>query len=309
MPLRVDTLRTFLTSPPMSTPLLQDRTDDALVGSIVGGLTLERVLARGGLGVVFAARAPGAARAELAVKVLQARHAGDAGIVRRFEREIDYAGRVDHPNVVRVHARGRLPCGRPWFSMDRLEGSTLGALVREGGPLPLERALAITDQILAGLSALHAARVVHRDLSPDNVFVARGDDGADRVFLLDLGFAHEPGPDTGDGLTADSPGSLVGTLAFMAPEQATRGRAITAQSDLFTAALLVYYALTGKHAFGGGGERDVTVALVRAAPAPVRRERRDVPHRLDHVLRRALAKHPDARWPGAGAMRAALASV
>jgi eukaryotic-like serine/threonine-protein kinase len=281
----------------------------ALVGKHVGGLTIERVLAEGGIGVVYAARAPGAPRAAFAVKVLQARHAGDAGIERRFEREIEYALRVHHPNVVRALARGRLSDGRPWLATDRLEGSTLGALVRDRGGLPVARALAIADEILSGLDALHAARVVHRDLSPDNVFIARLPDGRERAILLDLGFAHEPGPDTGDGVTADSPGSLVGTLAFMSPEQATRGRAITEQSDLFTAALLVYYALTGKHPFRGGGEREVTIALVRDAPVPVRRERRDVPPALDRILARALAKHPDARWPGAAAMRTALGQV
>src|SRR5262249_45840353 len=131
----------------------------------------------------------------------------------------------------------------------------------------------------------------------------------DHVKLIDLGFAQEPGVDTGDGVSADSPGSLVGTIAFMAPEQAIRARAITAQSDLFTTALLLYYALSGKLPFRGEDARRMTVARVRAAPIPLRKERRDIPALLDEILARSLAKHPDARFRGAAEMRAALAEL
>jgi serine/threonine-protein kinase len=273
----------------------------SLVGQVVGGLVVERVVAEGGVGVVYAARARhgGAARA---LKVLKPALGGDAGHRARFAQEIAYARCVNHPNVVSVIDHGRLPDGRPWLTMDLLEGATLGALVRRQGPLSLARALAITDEVLAGLAALHAAGVVHQDLQPDNVFLARAPgaiDGAPaRAVLLDLGFARE----AGSGARA----SLFGTPAFMSPEQALAGRAITAQSDLFAAALLLSYALTGKPPFPGLAPRDVLVAIVRSAPVPVRRARRDVPMELDRILARALAKHPDARFSGAAEMRSAL---
>jgi serine/threonine-protein kinase len=127
--------------------------------------------------------------------------------------------------------------------------------------------------------------------------------------LLDLGFAHEPGMDTGDGVTPDSPGALVGTLRFMSPEQATRSRAITARSDLFAAGLLLYYALAAEIPFRGRTDLDVLVAIVRAAPIPLRRARRDTPRALEAVLERALSKHPDARFGSAAEMRVALAAV
>jgi serine/threonine-protein kinase len=273
-----------------------------------GGLLavrLGRVIAEGGIGVVHAATAPG--QGPLAVKVLRERHAGDAGIVRRFEREAEHAMAVRHPNVVAALAKGRLDDGRPFLVMERLMGATLGALVRSQGPLPIARGLRLAEQLLAGLAALHEAHLVHRDVSPDNVFVAAGTE--ERAVLLDLGFAQEPGVDLGDGLTPDSPGSLVGTLTFMAPEQATRGRAITERSDLFAVAVLLYYAFSGKLPFRGHDDLDVLVAVVRAAPVPLRRERRDAPAALDHILARALAKHPDARYPSARAMRAALVAL
>jgi serine/threonine-protein kinase len=290
---------------------------DPLVGRVEQGLHVERLLAEGGMGAVYAARWSETGE-RVALKVLQRMHAGDPGLASRFAREVRLARRIDHPNVCPVLGEGRLPDGRHYFLMPLYEGITLGELVRQDGPMPLRRALAIVDQILAGISAMHAARVVHRDLQPDNVLLvpaAPGErsDPAEApvpiVKLIDLGFAHEPGLDTGDGVTPDSPGSLVGTLLFMAPEQAMRCRAITDRSDLFVVALLLYYALTGKLPFRGRGERDALVSLVRSAPVPLRRARRDVPRALDEVVARALAKHPDARFAGAAAMRAALAAI
>lgn len=282
--------------------------EEALLGLTVAGLRIERILAAGGIGVVYLARDVERGQA-FALKVLQERHALDAGLVSRFAREIAYARRVDHPNVVKVRSHGCLLDGRPYFVMDLLEGCTLGALIRREGPLPLGRALAIADQILAGLGAMHEARIVHRDLQPDNVVITRDANGNDVVHLIDLGFAQEPGVDTGDGVSADSPGALVGTLTFMSPEQAIRSRAITEQSDLFTVALLVYYALSGKLPFRGEDERLMLVSIVRAAPIPLRKERRDVPALLDEILARSLAKHPDARFRGAAEMRAALGQL
>jgi eukaryotic-like serine/threonine-protein kinase len=276
-----------------------------LLGAMVAGLQIEGIIAEGGIGIVYCARSPEGG-SSFAIRVLQERHADDLGLVSRFEREIAYASRVDHPNVAKVLRHGHLPDGRPYFVMDLLSGCTLGELVRQKGPLPLERALAISDQILAGLGAMHEARIVHCDLQPDNVFISCDADSADHVMLIDLGFAQEPGADTGDGVSAGSPGSLVGTLPFMAPEQTMRARAITEQSDLFTTALLLYYALSGKLPFRGEDERLVTVAIVRAAPIPLRKERRDIPALLDEILARSLAKHPDARFRGAAEMRAAL---
>jgi serine/threonine-protein kinase len=281
---------------------------DALVGLEVDGLVIERIVAEGGMGVVCAAREKESGR-PVALKVLRACHAGDVGLKSRFEREIRFGMRVSHPNVAPMLGHGWLPDGRPYYRMELYRGATLGSMVRATGPLELERALAVTDQILAGLEAVHGAGIVHRDLQPDNVMLIPGPRGRDHVVLLDFGFAHEPGVDTGDGVTPDSPGSLVGTLLFMSPEQVTRARAITARSDLFATALLFYYAATGKLPFRGSGELDVAVATVRRPPVPLRSERRNVPRALDAWLSRALAKHPDARFPGATEMRAELQAI
>jgi serine/threonine-protein kinase len=298
---------------------------DALTGTTVaiadGRVRLGLPIAEGGFGVVYAAvleDASGAKR-HVAVKVLHARHAHDVGIARRFEREAEHARRIEHPNVISLLGAGRLADGRPLYAMERLEGATLGAIVRREGPLTIVRALGLANQIVAALAAVHDAGLVHRDLSPDNVFVTVGGHpqtpGGDSVYpreravLLDFGFAQPPGADAGDGVSPESPGSLVGTLTFMAPEQATRARAITERSDLFALALLLYYSLSGKLPFRGQDDLDVLVSVVRAQPIPLRRERRDAPAALEKLLSRALAKHPEARFESAHEMGAALRAV
>ena len=274
----------------------------------VPGLVLEGVVAEGGMGLVYAARELATGR-RVALKTLRACFASDEGALARFEREISFTRRVEHPNVAPVLGHGHMSDGRPYYLMELYRGRTLGAVVREDGPLPLGRALDLTDRILAGLEAVHAAGIVHRDLTPENVLLTEGPSGEPRVLVLDFGFAHEPGVDTGDGVTADSRGALVGTIRFMSPEQMTRGRAITAQSDLFATALLLYYAVSGKLPFRGEGDLDVAVATVRKAPVPLRAELRSVPRALDVLLSRALAKHPDARFSGAAEMRRALGEM
>ncbi len=292
--------------------------DDALVGATVtlasrhaaGTVRIDGILGEGGIGVVYGGRwmrdaeLGGPAR-RVAIKALHPRHARDAGLARRLEREGEHLERIRHPNVVEGLGSGTLPDGRSFVAMERLVGTTLGDRVRAEGPLSIARALTFAGDLLDGLAAVHDAGLVHRDLSPDNVVV----DGASRAVLVDLGFAEPPGVDAGDGTSPDSPGSLVGTLRFMAPEQATRARAITAKSDLFAAGLLLFYALTGTLPFRGRDDLDVLVSVLRAQPVPLRRERRDAPPLLERLLARALAKHPDARFASAREMRAALAEV
>src|SRR5262249_4816031 len=146
----------------------------------------------------------------LAIKTPQPRYAGDPGVLARFERERRAALCMRHPNVVAARGVGRLDDGRPFLAMDLLEGRTLGALLRAGGPLSLPRAVRLADDLLAGLAAVPDAGLVHRDLSPENVFVTCTA-GVERAVILDFGFAQAPGTDPGDGVTPDSPGSLVGT--------------------------------------------------------------------------------------------------
>jgi serine/threonine-protein kinase len=283
--------------------------ETVLVARSAARFVIERAIAEGGMAIVHEARAEDGTR--VALKVLKARHLSDAGLVARFRQEIAQLRRVSHPNLVRFIDRGALDDGRPFYAMELCDGPTLGEWVCSNGPLPLGVALEVADQILAALAAMHAAGIVHRDLQPDNVVLVRANapDAELVVKLIDLGFSQAPGVDHGDGVTADSPGALVGTLRFMAPEQALRARAITEQSDLFVVGLLIHYALTATLPFRATATADPLIALVRRAPTPLRRVRRDVPRSVDAAVRRALAKHPTARFADAAEMREALAAA
>lgn len=271
-------------------------------------LRVERWIAEGGIGTVYAGRTI-VGGCPVALKVLQAEHSSDAGLAERFDREIRFGLRLNHPNVARALGSGELPDGRRFLVMDLLVGSTLGDVVRSTGPLAVGRGLKLADQILAGLASIHAARIVHRDLQPDNVFVTPDAHGGDRVTILDFGFAQEPGPDVRRAGSECGPTSVVGTPSFVSPEQAAPGRAITERSDLFAVAAVLYYAFCGKLPFRGRDDLDVLVSVLRAPPVPIRRERRDLPRSLEAVLTRALAKHPDARFSGADEMREALRAI
>lgn len=284
--------------------LTESRPSD-LDGLALPGFLVERVLGVGGMGIVVAARELSTGRV-FALKTLRAAFARDRGAVARFEREARFSMRIVHPKVPRVYGIGRLEDGRPCYWMELVRGRTVGQIVREDGPLPVDAAVDIVLRVLSALEAVHAAGIVHRDVTPENVLVTSGPRGEPRVLLLDLGFAHEPGVDTGDGLTEESRGALVGTASFMAPEQVMRARAITPQTDLFATGLLLYYAISGKLPFRGADAEDAVVSMLRRQPAPLRSTRGRVPRALDVFLSRALAKHPDARFASAAEMRSAL---
>ena len=257
-----------------------------LDGLVLPGFSMERLVAVGGMGLVVAAREIATGRV-YALKTLQARFARDAGIVARFEREARFAKRVVHPHVPTVLGFGRLADGRPCYWMELFRGRTLRG-DRAGGRASRDRA-GRGDRRRRALRARGGAcggsRAPRRHAGER--LVVPGPRGEERVLLLDFGFAHEPGVDTGDGLTAESRGALVGTAAFMAPEQVMRARAILPQTDLFAAGLLLYYALTGRLPFPG----DDAVAMLRRQPVPLRAVRAGVPRALDTFVHRALEKH------------------
>ncbi|HTJ70768.1 MAG TPA: serine/threonine-protein kinase [Actinospica sp.] len=181
-------------------------------------------------------------------------------LLDRVRREARLAGQLNHPGIVRVHdivEHG----GDPVIVMEYLDGRSLGAVLREDGPLPPDRVARIAAEVVAALDFAHAAGVVHRDLKPDNIVLTR--DG--RPVLTDFGIARTLGTD-GTPLTA--PGTLLGTPAFMAPEQ-IEGRELTPASDLWSLGATLYAALEGRSPFGGDSITDICVGIVtRPVPAP-----------------------------------------
>ncbi|HKE20062.1 MAG TPA: bifunctional serine/threonine-protein kinase/formylglycine-generating enzyme family protein [Kofleriaceae bacterium] len=207
-----------------------------LAGVVLPGrFQIERALASGTFGTVYRARQLSVQR-DVAVKVLHAGIDPTSEDGRLFVHEIQAVGRIDHPNVVRIHQADITPSGRLFFAMELLVGRDLQQIVNDERTLPHDRAVSLTRQLLAGLGAAHDAGLVHADVKPANAFVAAGRDG-ERVVLLDFGLARLRPP----GRPAESAG---GTPAYMAPEQLHDGR-VDARSDLFSAAMVLVTLLTG----------------------------------------------------------------
>lgn len=238
---------------------------------------VERDLGGGGMGAVFLARDTHLDR-WVAVKVLRPEQA-TAIATDRFVREAHLLARLSHPNIVPVHDADEAD-GLPYYVMDYVEGETLDARLRRG-PLSPSEATKLGRDLLDALEAAHRLGVIHRDIKPSNIFLVGG-----RALLGDFGVAHS----TRDGEALTLPGVAVGTPGYMAPEQSLRGE-VSVRTDLYTAGMVLYEALTGRHWEFPADEDEANWS--------------GVPRPLLPVLRRALAWLPEERWPDAATFRRA----
>ncbi|MFN7975341.1 MAG: protein kinase [Acidobacteriota bacterium] len=242
-------------------------------------------IGRGAMGVVYRARDPKIERI-VALKTL----AVPAGATpeeadelrRRFEREAKAAGRLAHPNIVHIY-----DSGEDYIAMELVEGATLDRLMAQG-PLPPSTGLHILEQVALALDHAHDARVVHRDMKPSNILVARG--GV--VKIMDFGIAKVLG---GESLLT---GRLMGTPRYMSPEQVT-GAHVTGASDNFALAEIAYEVLAGEKAFPGDTVTGILYRIVHEDPAPPSKVNRTLPRTVDPIFARAMAKTASNRYPRA----------
>ena len=267
-------------------------------GMHLGSYEILSPIDAGGMGEVYRARDVRLDR-EVAVKVLPGDAPG-ADRVKRFEREARAAGALNHPNVVTVHDVGTHE-GAPYLVTELLSGKTLRERLQEGR-LPLRKAVEIGVQLARGLSAAHDKGIVHRDLKPANVFLTQ--DG--RAKILDFGLAHVIEP-LGIDLDRDTraeperltgSGVLLGTIAYMSPEQA-RQQDADARSDVFALGTVLYEMLGGCRPFVGVTPADTLAAILHADPAPIEAGERGLPPSLDRIVRRCLEKEPAERFQSA----------
>lgn len=265
----------------------------------IGRYRIEGLIGRGAMGVVYKAHDPDIDRT-LAIKLVRAdllEGADNSEFLARFRREAQAAGRCAHPNIVAVYDFA-MHEGCPYMAMEYVDGISLARLLAPREALPAARAVHILRQVLAALSVAHRAGIVHRDIKPANILVA-ADDVAK---VTDFGVARLDRSDM------TQTGAMIGTLRYMSPEQC-RGEAIDARSDLFSAASVLYEALTGHHAFPGRAETEIIRALLQDDPLPLSTSDIGMAPALNEILQRALAKVPAARFPTADAFAASLDDV
>jgi serine/threonine protein kinase/Tfp pilus assembly protein PilF len=307
--------------PPSMTNRNSKRHEDGIIrgptmtlpaGSRLGPYEILSAIGAGGMGEVYRARDTRLDRI-VAVKVLPPHVALRPGWRDRFEREARSIAALNHPNICTLHDVGR-DGDVEYLVMEYLDGETLAARLASRGPLPIHEAIAIAIQITDALDAAHRLGIVHRDLKPGNIILLGRDVRGPTAKLLDFGLAKTTsGAFEGalSGTVAATPtqeGTIVGTVAYMSPEQA-EGFPLDARSDLFSLGTVLYEMLTGRQAFESASIASTLAAVLRSDPLPISGVRSGVPAALEGTVMRLLAKDRGARFTSAAQLKLALGSV
>lgn len=267
---------------------------------------LDRLLGAGGMGAVYLARDLILDR-DVAIKFIAPDRAADASARRRLIREARAAAALDHPNICAVHDVIVEPDGRACIVMQYVEGETLEAILRRG-PLDVRLALSLATDLASGLAAAHSRGVVHRDLKPQNIIVTT----ERHAKLLDFGIARQreltPAADDATTTSLTTPGLIVGTPAYMSPEQAQQ-LPLDGRTDLFSLGAVLFECLTGRRAFAGETPLKLASQVLQHDPPPVSTLRPELSEQHDELVRRLLAKHPDDRFRSAEELLGALRVV
>jgi serine/threonine protein kinase len=284
--------------------IFQGRGGDLRLESYV---LLER-LGEGGMGQVFKARNWKLNRL-VALKLIRKERLNNPDIVRRFQREVRASAQLNHTNVVHAYDCGE--CGdRHFYVMEYVEGNDLAELVRRNGPLPSEQACDCIRQAALGLQHAFERGLVHRDIKPHNLMLARSSDGQTVVKILDLGLARlDKGDESMNSGTMTREGAVMGTLDYIAPEQARNAHLADTRADLYSLGCTLYFLLTAQPPFPGGTPTEKLLKHQFHPPPPIQAMRPDVPAALAMVLQRLLAKQAEQRYQTPAETAAALAAV
>jgi serine/threonine protein kinase/tetratricopeptide (TPR) repeat protein len=278
-----------------------------LIGQTFGHYRIVEQIGAGGMGVVYRARDERLDR-DVAVKVLPEDVAGDLDRLHRFEREAKAVAQLDHPNILAIHDFGSED-GVAFAVMELLEGESLRELISSGG-ITTGKAVEYARSIADGLAAAHDKGIVHRDLKPENVFLTK--DG--RIKILDFGLAklkepdQEPTTKTPTATLDTKPGGLLGTVAYMAPEQ-VRGRPADHRSDIFALGCVLFEMLSGTRPFAGESAAEVAAAILKDDPPPISDRVNNVTPGVDAVVSHCLEKRPEERFQSARDLSFALQAL
>jgi serine/threonine protein kinase len=264
---------------------------------------LDRILGEGGMGVVYAGHHVRLDR-KVAVKFLHAQYAQDAQVIGRFFSEAQAAARLQHPNVVDVYDVDQTDDGSVYMVLEYLEGESLSAFLRKRGRVPRAEALSLIVPVLEALERAHENGIIHRDLKPDNLFLTQARDGKIVPKVLDFGIAKLAGASS-----ATSTGQIVGTPAYMAPEQAMGRKDIGPWTDVWSMGVVLYEMLSGRYPFDFTDDMPMTAMVVTVVTTPAHPLAHAWPEAPPHIARcidRALEKAPTDRWQSIQELRTAL---
>jgi serine/threonine protein kinase len=265
---------------------------------------VERVLGRGGMGIVVAVR-----HIDLdelfAIKLMLPSEMENAEAVERFLREARAAAKLKGEHVAKVQDVGRLPDGTPYMVLEHLTGSDLKQRIRKGGPIAVEDAVTYVLQACETLREAHGLGIIHRDIKPANIFLTKRPNGTPCVKVLDFGISKHT---TGDvGLT--STGTVGGSPLYMSPEQMRSAKHVDVRTDIWSIGVVLYEMLIGAPPFHADTVTAVAVRVLQDEPVPPSQLRPEIPEGLDAVVLRCLAKRPDGRFPSMDELIAALRSA
>ena len=276
-----------------------------MIGQAISHYKIVDRLGKGGMGVVYRAEDTRLGR-QVALKFLPEEYAENKQALERFQREARAAAALNHPHICTVYDIGEWEA-RPYIALELLEGQALNERIA-AGPIEVDEFLEMAMQVTDALAAAHAAGIVHRDIKPGNIFITT----SGQLKVLDFGLAKltpQEGKSASSATTVDEhltrPGSTVGTVAYMSPEQA-RGKDVDNRTDLFSTGVVIYEMLTGKQAFPGETSAVVFEGILTKEPLAATRVNAALPPELDRIISKAVEKDPDMRYQSASDLRSDL---
>lgn len=266
---------------------------DELIGRTLGQFEILEEIGRGGMATVYRAKQTSINRI-VAVKVLPRHLLHDPGFLERFEREVDVIAHLEHPHILPIYDYGEVD-GIPYIAMRYLAGGSMAQLIRRTtGAMPLEQLERPFVQVAQALDYAHQQGIIHRDLKPGNIMM----DESGNAYLSDFGIARV----LGSNLTGSA---IIGTPAYMSPEQAN-GMPLDARSDIYALGIVLFELITGREPYQAETPMALLLKHINEPLPPIKNYREDVPDSVQHVIAKATAKEPNARYASAGDMARAF---